>query len=340
MKNHGASVYDFTRNRTVVVLANPCFDALKCSSGSQRESELAVTLSRNGGESWSVPRRLSELCADCAALTAYVPPGNGLLLTVGPHRGRLLFVAQQGTNTGNRVIYSDDGGGSSKLSTTTVPDCNEAQMVQLTNGSLLMNARVESGTGPHPVGLQGTRRFSTSDDGGVTWSNGAIRRDFDHTNCMGSTMSASATGIGMSTLLFAHPNNGSCCNDNGLCGMKYCNPCCDNRANGTVWMSSDGGANFSPVFDVVDPRALYAYSDLVRMPAAAGKNKLFGLLYETGDEGRCVGPSCKIVFRTFSIKADDDEARTGDSGGSRASLRRSTPLDSTIRGCGCVQRAH
>ena len=52
--------------------------------------------------------------------------------------GRLLFVAQKSTNVGNVVFYSDDGAKTFVKSTTVIEHCNEAQMVELADGSILL----------------------------------------------------------------------------------------------------------------------------------------------------------------------------------------------------------
>jgi sialidase-1 len=62
----------------------------------------------------------------------------------------------------SHVIYSDDHGKTWKLGGVVGPNCNESQVVELTDGSLLLNMR--SYEANH------RRLIATSRDGGVTWS--------------------------------------------------------------------------------------------------------------------------------------------------------------------------
>eukprot|EP01043_Picozoa_sp_COSAG02_P055463 COSAG02_NODE_6431_length_3572_cov_6.762165_2_plen_61_part_00 len=59
------------------------------------------------------------------------------------------------------VFYSDDGAATWTKSPTLIEHCNEAQMVELQNGTLLLNARDEDHRNNASVAL-GARRFSTS----------------------------------------------------------------------------------------------------------------------------------------------------------------------------------
>jgi ABC-type Zn uptake system ZnuABC Zn-binding protein ZnuA len=62
---------------------------------------------------------------------------------------------------GNVVFYSDDGAATWTKSLTVIEHCNEAQMVELQNGTLLLNARDEDHKNNASV-MSGARRFSTS----------------------------------------------------------------------------------------------------------------------------------------------------------------------------------
>src|SRR5262249_21951912 len=62
----------------------------------------------------------------------------------------------------SHIIYSDDHGKSWKLGGVVGPDCNESQVVELTDGALMLNMR--SYRASH------RRLVSQSKDGGLTWS--------------------------------------------------------------------------------------------------------------------------------------------------------------------------
>lgn len=63
---------------------------------------------------------------------------------------------------GTHIIYSDDNGKSWKRSTRIGARCNESQVTELSNGTLLMNMRSYHN--------KNSRAISTSTDGGNSWS--------------------------------------------------------------------------------------------------------------------------------------------------------------------------
>ena len=147
VRNHGASLWDAVGKQIVLVLSVAPTDTL------------AVIRSSDEGETWTPPRPLHELGDDSGA---HVSPGRGLQLSPShAHAGRILFVAQLSVNTGNVIFYSDDGGKSWVKSPTIVQHCNEAQVVELADGRLLLNARDEDHRHNTSV-ASGARRFSHS----------------------------------------------------------------------------------------------------------------------------------------------------------------------------------
>jgi len=195
------------------------------------------------------------------------------------------MVAQFGTNTADIVFYSDDSGISWAPSVNRVPDCNEAQIVELANGTLLMNARSERAK---PAGM---RRLAVSNDGGTTWSTGHLVGTFAGTNCMGSMLTCSP-GNQRQSVLFSHPN-------------QHGGGAASNRSNGTIWISTDDAASFAPVLSLGSGTAkeranqLFAYSCMSEVDPGSA---VFGILYETGDAS-CTGKSasCAIVFSNFTL---------------------------------------
>jgi hypothetical protein len=322
--NHGAALFDWVHNRTVQVM----------NTGPNTSVGMAVIRSSDDGSTWSAPRVLSELGKD---VVQRVSPGRGLQLGArNKWAGRLLFVAQKGTNVGNIVFYSDDGGETFVESKTMIEHCNEAQMVELADGTvllvrrptccrfcshsstarthvididaclLLQNARDEDGRRSPGEGVpMGVRRFSRSSDGGESWQAlGELREGLGNQNCMGSFLSAGDDVD--APLLFSHPDGPG------------------TRSNGTIWISRDQARSFEPLTTVTrtpggSAKEPFAYSCLTTMDSAAasGDTIPIGLLYETGDAG-CTGPSCRIMFMTVevhnrrgtSMKTDDDVAAT------------------------------
>jgi sialidase-1 len=88
----------------------------------------------------------------------------------GPWRGRLLIpcdhsvvTPEDPTGYNSHVIFSDDHGKTWQLGGAIRPAVNECQVVELTDGTVLMNMRNYDPS-------RNTRAIATSRDGGLTWS--------------------------------------------------------------------------------------------------------------------------------------------------------------------------
>jgi len=135
-----------------------------------------VCYSDDDGKSWSKPVCIS----DTARLDDWrwyaTGPGTGIQIKRGKYAGRLIIPCDHSyTETrdnvfkrfnkygyGSHVIYSDDHGGTWQISKPITPGCNENQVVELSDGSLMMNMRSYSG--------KQCRAVSISKDGGQNWS--------------------------------------------------------------------------------------------------------------------------------------------------------------------------
>ena len=123
---------------------------------------------------WSKPR---EITTDVKAKDwnwYATGPGNGIQLTRGKYKGRLVIPCDHrvggatrttkpvGTQAGrSHVIYSDDHGQTWKLGGSTDFGMNECAVVELTDGTLMLNSRSYRG--------KACRGISLSKDGGTTW---------------------------------------------------------------------------------------------------------------------------------------------------------------------------
>jgi sialidase-1 len=214
-----------------------------------------ITSSTDDGKTWSKPRDLSATCRDADWGWYATGPGVAIQLTRGKHKGRLVCPANHSNkkykdhNYASHVIYSDDGGKSWKKSEAIRPGCNEAQVVELVDGTLMMNMRSYK---PH-----GTRAISTSSDGGATWSKIFSQKDLPDSTCQASILRYTAKDAGgdKNRLLFANP------------------PQARGRHGITVKLSCDEGKTWGV------SRMIYkgssAYSCLTILP-----DKSIGLLYE------------------------------------------------------------
>jgi sialidase-1 len=134
-----------------------------------------VVSSDDNGLTWSKPREITGEVKRPEWTWYATGPGIGIQLTAGEWKGRLLIPCDHscaeasGSNAyGSHVIYSDDHGRTWQLGGIIRPAVNECQVVELTDGTLLINMRNYDRS-------QTTRALATSTDGGLTWS--AIRHD-------------------------------------------------------------------------------------------------------------------------------------------------------------------
>lgn len=121
-----------------------------------------VTKSDDDGVTWSKPVEITGTTKKPDWTWYATGPGVGIQLA----GGRLIIpcdFAVKGTKDyGSHIIYSDDHGKTWKLGGSVQPKCNECQVVELTDGSLLLNMRSYHGLN--------CRAVAKSFDGGLTWS--------------------------------------------------------------------------------------------------------------------------------------------------------------------------
>ncbi|HZI30920.1 MAG TPA: exo-alpha-sialidase, partial [Candidatus Binatia bacterium] len=196
---------------------------------------------------------------------------NGIQLTRGPHKGRLVIpanhteVAGDGTVvTRSHVVYSDDHGATWHLGGVEDKFTNESTVVELADGSLLQNMRCYRGN--H------RRAVAVSRNGGASWS--PVRRDEALIGpvCQGSILRCTWPGDGQKSRIL------------------FLNPASLKRENMTMRVSYDEGATWSV------SRALHAgpaaYSCMTMLPDGN-----IGCLYECGERS----PYERIVFERVSL---------------------------------------
>jgi len=234
----------------------------------QGDSNFQV-VSKDLGKTWSAPVDIGAFLGRFRGIET--GPGRGLALSQsgGAHAGRLLFIGHHGAYVEDAVWYSDDGGVTYNLSTSTFPKMDEAQLVELSDGSVMANMR-------NKHELEGDCRgvaVSNATEGGDVF--GAIRPDAALISpvCMASIISVPPSA--------AHP----------VRALFFSNPATTSgRTHMTVRRSDDDGRSWAASQLVFSGGA--AYSCLTRVPQ--GDNKV-GLLWETTALG-CSGPSCRMLF--------------------------------------------
>ncbi len=232
--------------------------------------------SDDDGVTWTKPMDVTRSTKrPTAATTLASGPGNGIQLTRGPHKGRLIIPFNEGPywQWNNFAVFSDDHGRTwnygENVPGAFVPDdkqgrrsqLNEAQMVELSDGSVRLNSRAFAGAK--------LRKTSVSRDGGRTWSAVENVPELRDPSCNASIFRYSfCDGAGRGRILYSGPDS-----------MK--------RDTGTVHLSLDDGRTW-PVKRLLWPGS-FAYSALTKTADNA-----VGCLFETDSYNR-------IGFARFPI---------------------------------------
>jgi len=213
--------------------------------------------SDDDGVTWSTPRDITRQVKRPSTVTTIASgPGIGIQLRRGKHAGRIIMPFNQGPwgKWQVYVAYSDDDGETWAMG-DVAPDpgpghANEVQAVELSDGSILINARNQGGT-KH-------RKIATSADGGQTWTKLVDDLALIEPVCQGSIIRHSDPLDGeRNVLLFANPASTSA------------------RDQGTIRASIDDGETW-PLTRIIEP-GNFAYSSLAVFP-----DKTIGCLYEAG----------------------------------------------------------
>lgn len=206
-----------------------------------------LTKSDDDGLSWAPPVEITKDVKKSTWTWYATGPGVG----VQTRSGRLVVPCDNyvaGTNLKqSHIIFSDGGGKNWKLGGDVGPECNESQVVELTNGSLLLNMR--SYRGNH------RRLVAVSKDGGESWSKPVEDDALMEPVCQAS--------------ILRHPSEPK--------AILFSNPASKKRENMTVRLSRDDGATW-PYAKVLH-KGPSAYSCLAVLPDGT-----VTCLYERGDK--------------------------------------------------------
>jgi sialidase-1 len=253
-----------------VTIGNPCpvvdHDTATIWLPFNRDNDRVFMLaSTDDGRTWSRPRDITAETKKSDWNWYATGPGNGIQLTRGKYKGRLVIPCDHRVN-GNKddknsweqagrshVIYSDDHGQTWKLGGSTDFGMNECAVVELTDGTLMLNSRSYRG--------KACRGISLSQDGGATW-----QPTYDDPALVESVCQASLIRYAWLTEKK---------NSNGI--LLFSNPAVPKGRNHvTVRASLDDGKTWPYARLICEGSS--AYSTLAVLPSGE-----IGLLYERDD---------------------------------------------------------
>lgn len=206
-----------------------------------------VCKSSDNGATWTTPKDITDQLFGSGCTDDVRKGWNGSFCASGAgllgRDGTIYFVAAvRESSSGavsavaNYVYYSKDNGETWKVSSCVKPDNgNEAKIVELNDGTLLVSIRNQS---------KGPRYYSTSTDGGKTWSTIGQWSEIIEPGCDGDIIYYTSTkdGFEKDRILHSVPNHAS------------------DRENVTVFVSYDEGKSW-PVSKPICPTGS-AYSSL------------------------------------------------------------------------------
>jgi len=223
-----------------------------------------LTRSTDDGATWSQPREITRSVKRPEWTWYATGPGNGIQL----RSGRLVIPCDHRRKGSkgyvSHVIYGDDRGKTWRIGGSTGEQTNECQVVELEDGSLLLNMRSYHGAN--------RRAIARSYDGGLTWADAKLDQALIEPVCQASFIRFTRRPqFSKSRVLFANPADTT-------------------RVKLTVRISYDEAETW-PVAKVINDGPS-AYSSLAVLP-----DMTIGCLYERGIQN----PYEKITFARFDI---------------------------------------
>jgi sialidase-1 len=229
--------------------------------------QFVLVKSTDDGRTWSEPINITEQIKDPEWQLLLQGPGRGITL----EDGTLIFPAQFKKDIGEKaldggqysshstIVYSKDSGETWHIGTGAKPNTTEAQVVQLEDGSIMLNMRDDRNR--QIKDETNGRAVAVTNDLGETWeihptSNSALQEP----NCMASIIAADVemNGQKQQVLFFSNPNNKEA------------------RVNMTIKASLDQGKSWPKEFQVLlNENQGFGYSCMTMVD-----ENTVGILYE------------------------------------------------------------
>jgi sialidase-1 len=268
---------------------NPGTDREKdiIAGASQGTRTVWVMSSKDDGATWSPPREITREVKQPDWTWYATGPGVG----IQTRTGRLVIPANhvEGATGINRshLFYSDDHGKSWKLGASADAGTNESQVVELSDGRLMLNMR------NHPPKPENYRMVATSADGGRTLTAAIEDRTLIEPPAQASLISVSLPNRNRSLEASASSESAKgrkSADTQSHLHLLFANPASAKRERMTLRVSDDDGKTWPT------SRVIYegpsAYSSL-----AVLRDRAIGLLYERGTRS----PYETITFTRVSV---------------------------------------
>lgn len=227
----------------------------------EETGQFLLVKSEDDGLTWSEPINITEQIKDPSWTLLLQGPGRGITM----ENGTLVFPAQFKDAAGvpyATIIYSEDHGKTWQIGTGAKSKTTEAQVVQLADGSLMLNMRDDRG---------GARSVYITKDMGKTWTeHPTSRKALIEPVCMASIISHEYKGEDL--LIFSNPN------------------ATDGRHHMTIKVSKDQGMTWPVAYQLLlDKGTGRGYSCLTSID-----ENTIGILYESSQ--------ADLVFQKISLK--------------------------------------
>lgn len=235
----------------------------------EETSQFVLVKSEDDGKTWSAPINITTQIKKPEWHLLLQGPGKGITLK----DGTLVFPAQfkdENEMPHSTLIYSKDRGKNWTIGTGAKSNTTESQVVELADGSLMLNMRDNRGDGPGGKNGTGARSIAITKDLGKTWTeHPSSRKALPEPVCMASLISHNLTDKDI--LLFSNPEH------------RYV------RKNMTIKLSWDEGMTWPKKHQIlIDEGGGRGYSCMTSIDA-----QTIGILYE--------GSQADLIFQKIDI---------------------------------------